>query len=101
MLGREDNWIRESHLFACLLVNPNIQILKSLRDSWGFGAWGFWQYKSFHFELIVYWEKHPAFKYTKDDIAIALLDPKITQLELFRALKWSNGENTTKHVKIK
>ena len=27
--GRGDNWIREGHLYACLLVNQNIPLLKS------------------------------------------------------------------------
>ena len=57
--GDGHNWIVESHLYACFLVNQNIPLLKSLRDSWGVGEWGSWQYKSFKFYSIAYWLKYP------------------------------------------
>ena len=46
--GRGDNWIGESHSYDCFLVNKNVPLLKSLRDSLGVGAWGLWQYKMFN-----------------------------------------------------
>ena len=58
--GKGNKWTGENYLYACFLLNKNIQLIKSLKDSWGVGAWGLWQYKSFQFNLIVYWVKHPA-----------------------------------------
>ena len=58
--GRGDNWIGDTHLYGCFLLNQNIPVLKSLIDSWGVGAWGLWQYKSVQFNLIVYLVKYPA-----------------------------------------
>ena len=52
-----DNWIGKSYLYACFLVNQTIPVI---RDSWGVGALGLWQYKRFKINLIVYWVKHPA-----------------------------------------